>query len=152
MAKTVFDLQNSKPHFVFVSLKFQILNKIHIQFQVKPLKMLNKKISDFSFFSRDFRHFLRSCDSCEPLRQVKKQQIKVKFRIWGPRTVYRQHGMCLNLSLAPIKVIKKDIVDIQQCKSTVLKSFKKEKETFSLESHLFPSLESFLIPTMYFIP
>ena len=30
-------------------------------------------------------HFLRPC---EALRQVKKQQIKVKFWIWGPKTVY----------------------------------------------------------------
>ena len=33
----------------------------------------------------DFRGFLRPC---EAMRQVKKQQIKVKFWIWGPRTVY----------------------------------------------------------------
>ena len=32
-----------------------------------------------------FMHFLRPC---EALRQVKKHQIKVKFWIWGPRTVY----------------------------------------------------------------
>ena len=36
-------------------------------------------------FFRLLRDFLRPC---EALRQVKKQQSKVKFWIWGPRTVY----------------------------------------------------------------
>ena len=36
-------------------------------------------------FFRLFRDFL---SPCEAMRQVKKQQIKVKFWIWGPRTVY----------------------------------------------------------------
>ena len=41
--------------------------------------------ADFRPLFRDFRGFLRPC---EAMRQVKKQQIKVKFWIWGPRTVY----------------------------------------------------------------
>ena len=55
-------------------------------FQVKPLKILNKTIlcADFSFF-QDFRHFLRPC---EALRQVKKQQIIVKFWMCGSSTIY----------------------------------------------------------------
>ena len=45
-------------------------------------------------FFRDFRGFLRPC---EALHQVKKQQIKVKFWISGPRTVcILQHDMCPN--------------------------------------------------------
>ena len=37
---------------------------------------------------------------CESLRQVKKQQIEVKFWIWGPRTVY------CNMSCAQILFYK----------------------------------------------
>ena len=48
--------------------------------------MLNKKILLLILgLFRDFKGFLRPF---EAMRQVEKQQIKVKFWIWGPRTVY----------------------------------------------------------------
>ena len=61
---------------------------------MNSLKMSNKIIFllILGFFFRDFRSFLRPC---EALRQVKKQQIKEKYWIWDPISVYYvQHDMC----------------------------------------------------------
>ena len=81
MAKTVFDLKNSVSSFLALQK-----NKEQILFQVKPLKMSNKIfiLLILDLFG-DIRGFLRPCFA---MRRVKKQQIKVKFWIWGPRTVY----------------------------------------------------------------
>ena len=56
-------------------------------FQVKPLKMSNKiffLLLILGLFG-GFRGFLRPCFA---MRRVKRQQVKVQFWIWGPRTVY----------------------------------------------------------------
>ena len=47
-----------------------------------------------ALFFRDFRGFLRPC---EALRQVKKQQIKVKFLDLGSHNSEPQHDMCPKL-------------------------------------------------------
>ena len=52
---------------------------------MNSLKMSNIFFLLMLAFFRDFSGFLRPC---EALSQVKKQQIKVKFWIWGSITVY----------------------------------------------------------------
>ena len=81
-AKTVFDLKNSKKGTNFVSGKtFKNVNETFFCLLILGI----------------FRHFLRPC---EALRQVKKIQFKVKFWIWGPRTVYYiQLDICPNFFL-----------------------------------------------------
>ena len=65
-------------------------------FQAKPLKMLNTNTIFFLLLLE-----IRSTFS-EALRQVKKQQCKVKFWKWGPTTIWHNMESVTFFSLSQI--------------------------------------------------
>ena len=101
MAKTVFYIKIVKKNFKFLFILGFKKNKEQDLFQVKPLKMSNIFLCVLILgLFWDFRGFLRLCFA---MCRVKKQQIKVKFWIWGPRTVY------YNMTCAPIFLNQKSL-------------------------------------------